>query len=185
VLSAFGALVGLVIVISGFVALFVLMEREVRQERTRADEYHDQLIGLYAAIARDAGERKQHGPVDGDDVMRLPKEVVSRLLDVGLPKRDERDAREDDRPGSPAEYEPPIEQVRDWTDPFIGLEREMVGGLRPGEGIPGIGADGGGFDDHPMANGLLPDDGEPSDDRARWQDIGEEVGEQWLESRER
>lgn len=72
----------------------------------------------------------------------LTAKLVERLLDASLPER--RDTPEpEDRPGSPAEYEPPPPEVGDWSDPFIGVDRELVGGLRPGEGIPGIGADGG------------------------------------------
>lgn len=118
------------------------------------------------------------------------EELLTRLIDASFPKREE-NAREgdEDAPGSPAEYEVPPATLGDWTDPFIGLERSLVGGLRPGEAIPGIGdtmgnvtvgddATGGlaNWDDHPRANGFDADD-----DAARegYRDVGEEMFEAW------
>lgn len=90
--------------------------------------------------------------------------MFQRLLDAALPTREE--AVEDEGPvGSPAEYEPPPPQVQDWTDPFFGIERELVGGLSPGQAIPGIGPDADisaafnqAHDDHPLARGFEPED---------------------------
>lgn len=62
----------------------------------------------------------------------------TRLLEVALPAREEPPVAEEPV-GSPAEYDPPHEPVGDWTDPFFGLERQTVGGLAPGQAIPGIG----------------------------------------------
>lgn len=68
--------------------------------------------------------------------------IMDRLLNVALPEPAEpTDEVIDNR--SDAEYEPPPQQVNDWTDPFFGLDRELVGGLAPGQPIPGIGTDAG------------------------------------------
>lgn len=88
----------------------------------------------------------------------LATRLIERLMDTSLPAREIESARGEEPPGSPGEYEPPFEPMPDWTDPFFGIERETVGGLRPGQGIPGIGAD---------------------DEGARWQENGEEAFDHW------
>lgn len=72
-------------------------------------------------------------------------EMMTRLLDVALPKTLTPTPDETIESRSDAEYEPPTQQVNDWTDPFFGLERDVVGGLAPGQPIPGIGQDAGDY----------------------------------------
>lgn len=108
----------------------------------------DQALDFLAML----GKIEQHKTVGSTstnsdaDVLRpttstdpLFAEMLTRLLDAALPRREDA-ATDDNRPDTPAEYEPPAPVIGDWTDPFFGLDRELVGGLRPGEGIPGIGA---------------------------------------------
>lgn len=106
-------------------------------------------------------------------------EMLARLLDVALPKREE--AKDAEVPGHNAEYEPPLEPVGDWTDPFIGLERPLVGGLAPGQAIPGIGDQAtdpsqagevwaANWDDHPLSRGMEPVDADTADELfAEWE----------------
>lgn len=106
------------------------------------------------------------------------RELMTRLLDAALPAPREPGGDGEGRPPTPPEYEPPPPQVSDWTDPFFGMTRDVVGGLRPGEGIPGIGGD------EIVSDGMVATDAgwvPGDDDIARWQDVGEEVGEQWLD----
>ncbi len=69
--------------------------------------------------------------------------LLDRLLETALPERDRATTGDggDGVAGSPGEYEPPDDDwagARDWTDPFIGLERPTVARLAPGQGIPGV-----------------------------------------------
>ncbi len=101
--------------------------------------------------------------------------VLDRLLEAVVPAQKETDGQPDTY--SPAEYDAPVEDVQDWTDPFIGLERPTVARLAPGQGIPGMNGDApvdpvdvwrregeGAFDDW-LAESLVPDDDGPN--RAR------------------
>lgn len=129
-------------------------------------------------------------PALADDLLR---EMVTRMLDASFPKDKVAGAVEAEQtPGSPPEYEPPFEPVGDWTDPFMGLERELVGGLRPGQGIPGITMPPdssfndhdplsheeqlAALDNHPAANGFIPDDATEWDHA---QEMGDEAFAAW------
>lgn len=169
-------------------ALGMYLRMDVVMRRAR-QEHIDQLLNMqtWMTTARPApASLNPEPPVD--PLTTLTNEMIGRLLDAALPKREADVSRDDERPPSPGEYEAPDREVGDWTDPFFGLERGLVGGLRPGEGIPGIGhgerqeyegnwtSDDESLDGHPFANGFLPDD-----DAARegWRDLGGEVFEEW------
>lgn len=131
-------------------------------------------------------------PVESPAQDPLLSEVIARLLDAALPPRAPEPTDDQTAVRHQAEYEPPIPEIRDWTDPFFGLEREMVGGLRPGEGIPGIGGDanevetggemGTPLPDHaPDHDWSLPDDYEVNGGDA----AALELYEQWVEETRR
>lgn len=179
----------------GFTAGCAVMGLWATRVIERLHEAHvDQLLDVqtWAATLGDqpTPDRADVEEAVADPLAILTGEMLTRLLDAALPKREDAAVADEGRPGSPAEYDPPDREVGDWTDPFFGLERQLVGGLRPGEGIPGIGRDDDAPDDlssvnqwpegmyvsHPLANGFTPDD-----DAARegWRDLGGEVYEEW------
>lgn len=145
-----------------------------RERQRHVDQILDLTTLLETSVARPMpAQTPEPQPVGLRDPMY--EELLTRLMDAALPRREDITTDGEERPGSPGEYEAPPQTVGDWTDPFIGLERSLVGGLRPGEGIPGIGGqsieDLGGLgddayatahvedeppwlhDDHPEANG--------------------------------
>ena len=74
----------------------------------------------------------------------LVVKMIERMLDVSLPAT-ATPTTEIESALHDAEYEEPTDDwvgAHDWTDPFLGIERPLVGRLRPGESIPGVTQDG-------------------------------------------
>ena len=115
-----------------FVSTHVLLYRMVQQVRA-----HEQAR---AEIPPPVAQQ----PAISDALM---VKMIERMLDVSLPAQDIGGIGNAVDPANlhDAEYEEPTDDwvgAQDWTDPFLGIERPLVGRLRPGESIPGVTADG-------------------------------------------
>lgn len=155
-------------VVGALIAYVVMSERR-HEERAR---HVEEILALQA--------RKPMEPVAGDPPW--VRELLTRLIDTALPVKEQVEVEEDEPPvGSPGEYEPPPQITQDWTDPFFGLERDLVGGLAPGQGIPGIGEQADySLDDHPMARGMEDVDGDGVLDQPLDHQAGDALFEEWM-----
>ena len=140
--SIVGLIVGAVLLAWAVVATVWAVEQE-RKVRGLAEELQRPQLApepmpepAWARALRD--QQRMEQPLLSEEVTA---KLIERLLDAALPARQvEQDEEEQTR--SSAEYEPPPEDVpRDWTDPFFAIDRPLVAGLSPGQGIPGIGQD--------------------------------------------
>lgn len=117
------------------VAFGVRVAIGLRERRQRDEER------LLAAIRQTVEVEKP-----GDD--ELLRRVLERFMDAVVPERANGAGTGGEEGGqsSEAEYEPPGDDwagASDWTDPFLGIERQTVARLAPGQGIPGMTQDAG------------------------------------------
>lgn len=131
-----------------FVAMWVL---DGRQSRSR------EVLDLL-----EQANRQQPGDKE------MLERVLERLLGAVVPEPREERAELPPTTQSEAEYEPPAPEVGDWTDPFfaLGSERQMVGRLAPGQGVP-VGVQG-------------DADGEGESSVEAWRERGEGAFEEWM-----
>lgn len=154
-------------------------EDELGAEQVRADELRQttaEMKGLAGVLDGQVASMREQ--------MAL---MTARLLDTALPARKEGGGDDEDRVRSSAEYEPPEQQVGDWTDPFFAVDRPLVAGLSPGQGIPGIGTEDGPKMDYqsPLVQEVDSpySDHDPLSHDEQVQAIGEELFDAWEDSR--
>lgn len=90
-----------------------------------------------AVLAHMRENNPRPAPVLEDGLMR---DLIVRLMDVSLPKERGEVRGEEEPPGHEAEYEPPMEDVEDWTDviPELHPQRADWMGVPAGAGVPGM-----------------------------------------------
>lgn len=100
------------------------------------------LVGMCLDQRREMREiedrlREMMKPQKGDG--ELMERVLERLLGAVVPEPEKAAGDGEIEVRGDAEHEPPEDDwvgAQDWTDPFIGQERPLVGRLAPGQGIP-------------------------------------------------
>lgn len=157
----------LVVLLAGAVTYLLWADHKHRhwaQEVNKVVGQHGNAVQGLAdqlrAIADQAATPAPVAPVEPSPTDTMMTKLIDRLLDAALPERldEPRDQGEVIDGRSDAEYEPPTRDVSDWTDPFFGLERDVVGGLAPGQAIPGIGTDDDRMDHAPDHDWTMPED---------------------------
>src|SRR5688572_18655993 len=120
-----------VMVVIGVVGMFVMgmaaewwilrgAEKAWRREGERAMVERDIALENHRQAVRRIGELERVTVVAEQPAGDPPwvREMLTRLLDAALPAKET--LAEEDKPETPAEYEPPWEPVPDWTDAAFG-----------------------------------------------------------------
>lgn len=185
-LTITGAVVGFVLLV--YAAAVTAWAIEQQRRATTTAEALDRVTEDARQLRASVSEMKGLASLMDGQVSSMREQMVAmttRLLDAALPAREDQGEGEEIDSRSDAEYEPPEEIARDWTDPFFGIDRPLVAGLAPGQQIPGIGQDvrdAGGLPDDLYATTHSDDDYEQLADHpmARgFADVGEEMFDAW------